>query len=163
RSPSRGGCGASAPTWRRSRRGGSRWTRAPTSSRSARCPGSAWSVGGSSTAPPTHSSSSPSSRRRTLPIRPPFGGRRPRRTARVSVLWECLVGRRLFDGSTYAVVLLDVIEKEIPPPSRFVRGIPPEVDRAVLRLLERDLDRRPSSAVAYRELADLAFRLARSP
>jgi len=80
-----------------------------------------------------------------------------------AVLWECLVGRRLFDGSTDAVVLLDVIEKEIPPPSRFVRGIPPEVDRAVLRLLERDLDRRPSSAVAYRELADLAFRLARSP
>ena len=80
-----------------------------------------------------------------------------------TVLWECLVGRRLFDGTSDAVVLLDVIQKEIPPPSRLVGGIPADVDRVVMRLLERDPARRPSSGAAYRELADLAFRLARSP
>lgn len=80
-----------------------------------------------------------------------------------AVLWECLVGRRLFDGPTDAAVLLEVIEKDIPPPSRFVQGLPPEVNRTVLRLLERDPQSRPSSGTAYRELADLAFRLARSP
>lgn len=80
-----------------------------------------------------------------------------------AVLWECLVGRRLFDGPSDAAVLLEVIEKDIAPPSRFVPGIPPEVDRAVLRFLERDPQRRPTSAAAYRELADLGFRLARSP
>nr|PZM93623.1 MAG: serine/threonine protein kinase [Pseudomonadota bacterium] len=80
-----------------------------------------------------------------------------------TVLWECLVGRRLFDGASDAQVLLDVIQKEIPPPSSLVRGIPPDVDRVVMRLLERDPARRPTSGAAFRELADLSFRLARSP
>jgi len=79
------------------------------------------------------------------------------------VLWECLTGRRLFDGPSDASVLLAVIEKTIPPPSQYVPGLPAEVDRLVLRLLARDPERRPTSGEAYRELADLAFRLARSP
>lgn len=80
-----------------------------------------------------------------------------------AVLWECLVGRRLFDGPSDAAVLLEVIDKDVAAPSRFIQGVPPEVDRAVLRLLERDPQQRPTSAVAYRELSELAFRLARSP
>lgn len=79
------------------------------------------------------------------------------------LLWECVAGRKLFDGSHDAEVLLQVLEKDIPPPSVFAPGTVEEVDDLILRFLRRDPAARPASSQAARELADLAFRLARSP
>ena len=78
------------------------------------------------------------------------------------VLWECLTCRPLFEGDSDAAVLMQVLEKELPPPSAFAPDVPPAVDDLVLRLLARDRRERPDSTAAARELADLTLRLIRS-
>jgi hypothetical protein len=54
------------------------------------------------------------------------------------VLWESLVGRRLFLDETEAKTLSNVLSMPIDPPSAFVPSLPPDLDRVVLRGLERD-------------------------
>jgi len=78
------------------------------------------------------------------------------------VLWECLAGRPLFEGDSDAAVLMQVLEKELSPPSSFALEVPPAVDELVLRLLARDKGERPDSTAAARDLADLTLRLIRS-
>jgi serine/threonine-protein kinase len=75
------------------------------------------------------------------------------------VLWESLVGRRLFLDETEAKTLSNVLTMAIEPPSAFAPGLPPELDRVVLRGLERDPRDRFASA---REMA-LALEQAVSP
>jgi serine/threonine-protein kinase len=53
-------------------------------------------------------------------------------------LWEMLVGRRLFAGKNDLETLGNVLQKPVPPPSSLRPGIPPELDRIVLRALERE-------------------------
>lgn len=63
------------------------------------------------------------------------------------VLWELLAGRRLFardgDAATIAAVLASA---PISPPSAWNEDVPPELDAAVMGLLERAPDRRTCSA-----------------
>ena len=64
------------------------------------------------------------------------------------VLWEALVGRRLF-GATHPdapATIREVLERAIVPPSRLRSGIPKSVDVAVLRALNREPKERFSSA-----------------
>jgi eukaryotic-like serine/threonine-protein kinase len=64
------------------------------------------------------------------------------------VLWEALVGERLF-GATHPdspATMLEVLERTIEPPSRLRSGIPECVDVAVLRALNREPKERFSSA-----------------
>jgi serine/threonine-protein kinase len=64
------------------------------------------------------------------------------------VLWEALVGARLF-GATHPdspATILEVLERTIVPPSRLRSGIPESVDVAVLRALNREPRERFSSA-----------------
>jgi hypothetical protein len=64
------------------------------------------------------------------------------------VLWEALVGKRLF-GATHSdspATMLEVLERTIEPPSRLRSGIPESVDAAVLRALNRGPEERFSSA-----------------
>jgi serine/threonine-protein kinase len=61
-------------------------------------------------------------------------------------MWEMLVGNRLFAGKTDFERLSAVKHGTIPPPSRRRPQIPRELDRIVLRALERDLERRYQSA-----------------
>jgi eukaryotic-like serine/threonine-protein kinase len=64
------------------------------------------------------------------------------------VLWEALVGKRLF-GATHPdspATILEVLERAIEPPSRLRSGIPESVDVAVLRALNREPKERFSSA-----------------
>ena len=72
------------------------------------------------------------------------------------VLYELLAGRRPFAGEN-AIELIDAILREPPPP--FVREtapIPPELERIVLRMLEKDRERRPPDMRAVcRELQAL--------
>jgi serine/threonine-protein kinase len=66
------------------------------------------------------------------------------------VLWEALAGRRLFRGENDATTLYNLLHAPIAPPSTFAPEIPPGIDAAVLRGLERDPSKRFESA---REMA----------
>jgi serine/threonine protein kinase len=73
------------------------------------------------------------------------GGRVSRQTDVYSagvVLWEALVGERLFGGTDQGVVLSNVLLSPIRPPSSQVAGIPPELDAVVMRALSRERTRR---------------------
>jgi serine/threonine protein kinase len=54
------------------------------------------------------------------------------------ILWEILVGERLFLAETDAATVLAVVDKEILPPSAIQRGLPAELDAICLRALERN-------------------------
>jgi serine/threonine protein kinase len=61
-------------------------------------------------------------------------------------LWELLAGRRLFLGSSEGETLAAVMSRVVQPPSNFRASVPKELDRIVLRALERDVDKRYKSA-----------------
>jgi eukaryotic-like serine/threonine-protein kinase len=64
------------------------------------------------------------------------------------VLWEALVGKRLF-GATHPdspATMLEVLQRTIVPPGRLRSGIPESVDVALLRALNREPTERFASA-----------------
>ena len=81
------------------------------------------------------------------------------------VLWELCAGRRLFARDSDAATLAAVLSGEpISPPSAWNEEIPAELDRAVLRALERDPARRTGSAQELAtELAAVLLHIVRSP
>jgi serine/threonine protein kinase len=82
-----------------------------------------------------------------------LGGKADRKAdiyAATVVLWEALTGRRLFLGETEAQTVSRVLNDPVAPPSSIVPGIPPELDRLVLRGLSRDPKDRHDTA---REMA----------
>ncbi len=66
------------------------------------------------------------------------------------VLWEALTGQRLFDGDNQGRVVRKILDEPVPPPSSVAPGLPPALDGALMRGLERDVAKRWQSA---RELA----------
>ena len=73
-------------------------------------------------------------------------------------LWEMLAGRRLFAGKDELETLRNVLQKPVPPPSAFRREIPPELDRIVLRALERTIERRYATAEEMARDCDAVLR-----
>jgi eukaryotic-like serine/threonine-protein kinase len=71
------------------------------------------------------------------------------------VLWELLTGRRLFAGSSEGETVILVMSQSVPRPSEFRTNVPAELDRIVLRALQRDQNLR------YRSARDLATDLER--
>lgn len=67
------------------------------------------------------------------------------------VLWECLSGKRLFDGPTDADVVRAVREQPAPPLDALRPGLPPALTALVASLLEKDPEQRPASAAAVGE------------
>jgi len=63
-----------------------------------------------------------------------------------TVLYECLTGMRPFCGATAMEVGANVIFANPPPPSDFKRGVPSELDRIILRMLEKKPEARYQSA-----------------
>jgi len=61
------------------------------------------------------------------------------------VLWEALTGRRLFQGEPQQI-LAQLTSATVSAPGQLVAGIPPELDRVVLRGLSREVDARFSTA-----------------
>jgi len=59
-----------------------------------------------------------------------------------SVLYEMLTGRRAFDGETKATTMAAVITLDPASPSGISRALPAEVERAVMRCLRKDPQRR---------------------
>jgi serine/threonine-protein kinase len=75
-----------------------------------------------------------------------------------SVFYELFTGVHPFAGET-PLDVYEAIECRVPdPPSALRPGIPPEVDRLVLRMLLRDRDARPSAPTVAAALADLSLR-----
>lgn len=71
------------------------------------------------------------------------------------VLWETLVGRRLFLDETEAKTLENTLSMTIAPPSELAPSIPAELDAVVLRGLQRDPEMRFGSA---KEMCDAITR-----
>ncbi|MEZ4239498.1 MAG: serine/threonine-protein kinase [Myxococcota bacterium] len=67
------------------------------------------------------------------------------------VLWEMLTMRHLFSGKTDAERMYSVLDREVPPPSRFTPAVPAKLDQLVLSALERDPQARCPSALALEE------------
>src|SRR3989441_739172 len=64
------------------------------------------------------------------------------------VLYELFTGRRAFQAGTIAELRRLQVESMPTAPSRFVDGLDPVIERAILRCLARDPDERPASARA---------------
>ena len=80
------------------------------------------------------------------------------------MLWELLTSGRLFDAESDVAVLRAVQEREVLAPSLLNPEVDEELDRVILRALERDLSRRYHSAQEMeRALAHVVLRTARSP
>ena len=62
------------------------------------------------------------------------------------VAWEALTLQRLFKAKTDAETMQMVLELEIPPPSKVNPDVPAELDPIILRALERDPEKRVSTA-----------------
>jgi len=74
-----------------------------------------------------------------------------------TLLYELTAGRVPFTGETEYAILNSIVNVDVPPPTRFVPGYPPALERIVLRALARDPDRRYSTAVELQgELEDFA-------
>jgi non-specific serine/threonine protein kinase len=69
------------------------------------------------------------------------------------VLYEMLTGRRPFDGPSPGVIFSEILTRTPAPPSQLVPGLAPDLDRVVLRALEKDRELRYQTAADLR--ADL--------
>jgi len=73
------------------------------------------------------------------------------------MLWEMLVGRRLFVGEDTRATLAAVLFGQIPRPRSMRTDLPKDLERVVMKLLERDLPARYASAeLAVQDLLDCA-------
>ena len=76
------------------------------------------------------------------------------------VFWEMLVGTRLFRAETDAATLNATLGADIPKPSTLRAEVAPELDRIVMRALQRNVMARYQSAQAMRrDLEQYALRM----
>ena len=67
------------------------------------------------------------------------------------VLYEMLCGRTPFQGNGYAAILGAVLEGKYPPPHTLRPDIPPAIEAAIVRAIDRDIQKRFPSAAAMRD------------
>jgi eukaryotic-like serine/threonine-protein kinase len=67
------------------------------------------------------------------------------------VTFECLTGKKPFDGDTITGLALALHHGPIPSPSFYLRGLPPAVDAWFARACSRNVAERPESARALSE------------
>jgi serine/threonine-protein kinase len=73
------------------------------------------------------------------------------------VLHEVLTGRRLFQGENEFDTFRKIAEGEIDPPSAIIPSLPKDLDRVVLRALDRDRDARFQTAAEFLEALEAAY------
>lgn len=66
-----------------------------------------------------------------------------------AVLWECIAGRRLFQGEETVDILQEVLTAQIPSLVKLGAPIPAALDAAITKALERDLERRYRTAAEF--------------
>ncbi len=76
------------------------------------------------------------------------------------VLWEAIVGRRLFAGETDADTVGRILGNKVEPASRHVAGIPPELDAVILRGLNADPAKRFATARDMATALEIAVQVA---
>jgi serine/threonine-protein kinase len=64
------------------------------------------------------------------------------------VLYELFTGRRAFSATTVGELVSQHESRSTPPPSSLVSSLDPAIERAILRCLEPDASRRPTSPLA---------------
>ncbi len=69
------------------------------------------------------------------------------------ILYEMVTRRRPFQGSTFIEVLSAIAKEDAPPLRRFADGVPPELERITVKLLQKDPGHRYQSA--HEALTDL--------
>ncbi len=80
------------------------------------------------------------------------------------VLWECLTGRRLFDGKSELNILEAVTQKAIARVSSVRGDVPPAVDAAIATMLQRDKRQRFADMTAVEAaLKQALFQARRKP
>jgi serine/threonine protein kinase len=77
------------------------------------------------------------------------------------VLWELMTGKRLFKGQNELITARLVSDCSVPPPTRIGKDLPKEVDRLVLKALQRNREQRYPDAAAFQGAIEEL--LARSP
>jgi len=65
------------------------------------------------------------------------------------VMHECLTGLRLFHGKTAEEGMMAALREEVQPPSRWNKEVGPELDAVVLKALQRDREKRFSTALEF--------------
>lgn len=73
------------------------------------------------------------------------------------IVWEALASQRLFRRESEAATISAVLHEPIPSLSKWIPGIPPAVDAAIARGLDRDRSRRSTSAAALMRAVSGAF------
>jgi serine/threonine protein kinase len=69
------------------------------------------------------------------------------------VIWEMCTGRRLFKADSEINTLQKILQAPIPKPSQFVSGFPGELEAVIMRMLERDANKR------FAALGEVALKL----
>jgi serine/threonine-protein kinase len=73
-----------------------------------------------------------------------------------TVIWEALAGRRLFKGETELETLNRIMFEPIPSLREVDPEIPDEIERTILKALDRNLERRYSSAADFADALERA-------
>jgi eukaryotic-like serine/threonine-protein kinase len=76
------------------------------------------------------------------------------------VLWEMLVGKRLFEGPSETIIARKVLDDVIAAPSARIEGIPADLDAIVMKALSREPNDRFSSALEMADALEAAIDLA---
>ena len=63
------------------------------------------------------------------------------------ILYECITGARPFSGDTNSEILSQVIHFHPPQPSKLNQNVPHELDKLVMKALQKELDARYQSAI----------------
>jgi eukaryotic-like serine/threonine-protein kinase len=76
------------------------------------------------------------------------------------VLWEMLVGKRLFEGPSETIIARKVLDDVVVPPSARIEGISSELDAVVMKALSREANDRFATAFEMAEALERAVDLA---
>jgi serine/threonine protein kinase len=79
------------------------------------------------------------------------------------VLHEMLTCKRLYKRDADFVTLMAITNDEVPPPSTLRKDVSPELDRIVMRALEKDRDKRYASAAEMLEEVEALATAERQP
>jgi TonB family protein len=84
--------------------------------------------------------------------------------ALATVLFEMLTGRKLFTGENEMSILEQVREARVEPPSKYNEEITPEIDRIVLKALEKEpANRYQTAAEVARDLDSVLYEFKPTP
>jgi serine/threonine-protein kinase len=80
-----------------------------------------------------------------------------------AILYECLVGRPPFLGTSLGAILERVMNATPEPPGRIQAGVPATLERVCMSCLEKRPEHRPANAEAVARAVERAFGKAKAP